>query len=270
MVAGIRIERRGSYRVSVMNGRARCSTKSKIGSYSVKDLSMGGILLSGGPRLDPGTHLQVVLRLPGRSPAVFGGKVSRVVRDTRRGAEIAVAFDQLSADQEDTIEDTIVFELTRETRKVVLVIDPEGAKGDQMLLRNLRASGRRVVQAATPLDAIARLEDPRVPIGAVFMGASVGKVRGIEFASFLADTYPKIRRVLLATRGRRANKRPTVDAVLREPWTIDRVAESIQSQGATPLKGPAKTTVKKPARRPTLHRAISSTKSRLSRKTATR
>ncbi len=76
--------------------------------YVVRDLSVGGALLQGGPPLSTADVIQMVLYLEGSDPLVIDARLAP--RKARDGSDrgFAVAFQNLNAVQEDVIQDAIL------------------------------------------------------------------------------------------------------------------------------------------------------------------
>lgn len=221
-------ERRKTYRVSVGDACARCSTGEQVGHYWVKDVSTGGALLQGRPLPPIGTELEVLLLLPGQRPCVTDARVLRQVRPDDSPACVAVEFDDVNADVEDAIEDFIMAEFLRERRPSALIaasIDPQS----EALARSLRLVGCPAASVKTPLEAIARLEQPHQEIATVFLGTQLGGVQCREFAEFLARAYPSLRRVLVSA-GDPGFSSVNVHAVLPAPWTDVLVEQALTAE----------------------------------------
>jgi hypothetical protein len=147
---------------------ARASARGRIvilgdghGRGKIVDLSSTGIRLRlSGPlglyRLDDRVDLEL------RFDGARGGwwKMSgRIVRIDRRG-EIAVSFDDVPTDFEDWVQAELLAVLEAQGEHGVLLVDPVAVRRREVAVA-LRASGRRVREAATPLEAIDQLGESR-------------------------------------------------------------------------------------------------------------
>jgi hypothetical protein len=193
----------------------------------VRDLSIGGARLVG-PSLAPGTKLNLSLSLPTGAFNV-GAVVLRQDGDWDRKREalkaIAIAFEHPSPDVEDVIEDMVCYELSRERGQVALVIDTEHSS-NRRLFKSLHRLGSKTIVVRTSLQAISCLENPNLSISTVFLSPGLDHVDGADFAAFLADAYPRVRRVLMA--GQKTSVRDNrVNAVLSQPITASAVAKVI-------------------------------------------
>ena len=220
-------ERRRAYRVNVSEACARCSSPASVGHYSIKDVSTGGVLLEGGPILPVGTPMEVLLILPGQRPFVLRGEVLRHDEaEWQHESELAVGFSEVTADVEDAIEDTVLLELARHRPPEVLVATSPQAESEA-LARSLCLVGCPAAQVCTPLEAIACLEQPEGAISTVFFGDSVGGVRGLDFATFLAGSHPTLRRVFV-THDSEQQPNGLAHAVLPAPWTESLVVRALE------------------------------------------
>jgi DNA-binding NtrC family response regulator len=116
-----------------------------------------------------------------------------------------------------------------------LVADSSAAESGA-LARALCEIGYRVICAATPLEMIHHLEHRAGDIGLIVLGSSLGRCQGDELASFLAETHPRLRRVLVAKRaaGARATARAILGSALDKPWAEDLVRSALAPTPATP------------------------------------
>jgi hypothetical protein len=76
--------------------------------YAVEDLSVGGALLRGGTPFAVGRTICLILRLGEGGPLVIEALVVRQVSEKEFGPALAVAFRNLTADQEDAIQDAML------------------------------------------------------------------------------------------------------------------------------------------------------------------
>lgn len=226
-----RLDRRRSHRVSMRRVTARCASSLTIGLYAVRDLSMGGVLLHGEPLLSPGTRVRVQLSADGvaRAP-VLRGTVLRMDCD-EVDHEFAVAFDVLSADEEDAIDEIVVAKLSGGSREQVLVATGSVVEREK-LAEALARLGYDVLEAESAFDVVAALADPDTRPNAVLLGTQFGGGSGLELASFLADAYPKVRRVLVArdsvkTRSQAAGM---VHAILSSPWSDGVLSDVLKAE----------------------------------------
>jgi hypothetical protein len=79
--------------------------------YMVEDLSVGGALLRGGRPLRTGNVIRLALYLNGNAPLVVDADVVRQEPLGASGSGAAVVFRDLTAAQEDAIQDAILFAL---------------------------------------------------------------------------------------------------------------------------------------------------------------
>jgi hypothetical protein len=79
--------------------------------YAVDDLSVGGALLRDGPPLMTGDVIRMALYLRSRAPLLVDAELVRRKPHDASGSGYAVAFRDLTATQEDVIQDAILNEL---------------------------------------------------------------------------------------------------------------------------------------------------------------
>src|SRR6266481_5794442 len=75
---------------------------------SVEDLSIGGALLRGPPEVALGLRTRLSLLFEGDEPLVIEAELVRWSRDEGSSGTLAVAFHDLSAGQEDLIQDVLL------------------------------------------------------------------------------------------------------------------------------------------------------------------
>jgi hypothetical protein len=195
-----------------------------VGTYIVENLAAGGACLVGEAPLPMGEQVRVVLQLPRRAPL---GLLARVVRREELGSSrrFAVAFVDVTAEEEDSIHQGIVAELERVHARrfaTVLVVDQAGEVRDA-LERDLREVGRQAVAVATPLEAVGWLINSEVRFETAVVNLSSGAGQGVDVLEFLSAELPHIRRVAMGDDGSSfrldlAVRSGRAHAALRRPW----------------------------------------------------
>lgn len=222
-----RNERRKSYRIQLDGAYAQCTSPRSAGTYTVRDISHGGVALEGSPLIPSGSRVGLRLVIPGHEPLELGGTVLRAALGPRRTGQTAVSFGRLGVDEEDQI-GNIILDTIAAGRGPTCLIASRSAGERAEIASGLTAIGCRVVEAVTPVDAIRHLEGEE-HVDTIVLGSSVGDYTGVEFASFVAGAYPSIRRVL-ATRpaGRRRVLASIVaDVTLERPWLRTNLREAV-------------------------------------------
>ncbi|MFH0899764.1 MAG: PilZ domain-containing protein [Pseudomonadota bacterium] len=208
------------------------------GTFVVQDLSAGGALLIGDPRLEQGERIRLLLQLPGMKGI---GLSAEVVRTEDRGREhsFAVAFRQPSAPAEDAIQEIVLstLERRREAEQPTVLVVESSQDVCSTLDRDLRALGRRAVFRATGVDALALLGEPGRRIDTVIVSVHLGITEGMDVFSALADDHPGIRRILFANGLRRCQAELAItagkaQAILERPWSRETLASVVFSQPA--------------------------------------
>jgi CheY-like chemotaxis protein len=207
------------------------------GNFLVQDLSVGGACLMGHLDAMPGMRLTVLLQFPGR---VAFSVAAVVVRHDALGPtreRTAVTFIDLTAEQEDTVQEAIVAALERERARLlatVLVISADD-ESRGALEHDLRALGVEAVGVGTPLEALAWLERPGTRIATVVVDVSPGAAQGLDVLDFVGENHPRIQRVVMADEMRPfrldlALRSGRAHRVLRKPWDRRLLEEAMGSE----------------------------------------
>jgi CheY-like chemotaxis protein len=192
--------------------------------YLVDNLSVGGALLTGGPLLSLGQELRLTLQL---DKHVIGPLRAQVVRRDGLGGEAAgIAFAALTVAQEDALQqaslDALEAEVSGKRAQRALVVD-DSAHVRQSLMRDLVSLGHSAIAAATPLEAMMRLEDPLAEFDVVLVDLCSKTFDGLALLRYLAEHHPSTRRVLMSGDVRPdqlklARLTGQADDVLPKPW----------------------------------------------------
>lgn len=221
-------ERRRHQRVNLPARAWMLHRQERIGKFTVNDLSAGGAVLTGGHSVPRGERVRVLLEIPGCDPMHLDALVVRSVHAFSDVSALAVAFRHRGADTQDVIQDAVLGALLRSQRPDVLLIDDDPC-GAPELETEIAFVGRAVVRVRTPLDAMRLLEDPERNFDLVLVGAQLRSIDAEEVMAFLADEYPRLRRVLVQRRpDMRANCGPA-DGMLQAPWTRRRLTSVLYS-----------------------------------------
>jgi CheY-like chemotaxis protein len=204
------------------------------GTYLVQDLSVGGACLMGRLQTEAGQRLNLLMTFPGK-PAFSVRAV--VVRHDDLGPtrqRTAVTFVELTAEQEDTIQEALVATLERERARLlatVLVISSDDLSRTT-LEHDLHALGVTAVAVATPLEALAWLERPGARICTIVVDVSPGAAQGLDVLDFVGENHPSIERVVMADELRPfrldlALRSGRAHRVLRKPWDHAHLREAL-------------------------------------------
>lgn len=202
------------------------------GAFVVENLSAGGALLIGDPRHDRGEHVKILLQLEGRRRIYLNADVVR--HEVRESGDhlFAVAFRNVKPAAEDRIQRAVLSALERchvsPDARVLVVDDEPGIH--RALGRNLRALDIGMLSAATPLEAVRRLQDPEVAIDVAFVDLYLGHADGIDVLAFLAEDHPEIQRVLMSGRARTCQLELALlsgraHEILPKPWERQTLAK---------------------------------------------
>jgi CheY-like chemotaxis protein len=194
------------------------------GSYRVEDLSAGGALLAGAAGMVEGDHVSVLLQVGPPRRCTFT-LLGRVVRAEARGDDrhaFAIAFRDLERSVLDLIEE-VVIENPAGAPRTVLVVD-DSRRVCAALRSDLVALGWDAHTACTPMAALARLDQLAARVDTVIVDHRLGGVDGLDLLTFLTESHPHVRRVLMSSYPRHwqldwAISSGRAHALLHKPWT---------------------------------------------------
>jgi len=168
-----------------------------VAHCEIENLSVGGALLH--PLLEvpleiePGTPVTVDLHLAGTSSWV--GQSGRV-RWRDRGGSLAIAFEEVSAEFEDEVEDEVLLDLEAVRSPRVLVVD-RSPERRRRLAAALRRAGCLPLSASTPLEAIELIEESHEHLAGAAIADELTQTGGKELVQFLRETHPNVRIVII-------------------------------------------------------------------------
>jgi len=168
----------------------------------VENLSLGGVLLQAeaGASIELSIGMPVVIELHLVGPAASWLAGRGHVQRLPSGERFAVAFDDLSAELEDVIEDEVLAAVEATARPRVVVVDRSDQRR-RRLTAALRRAGCRPLAAATPLEAIALIEQSRTHAAAVIVAEQLTQTHGDELARFFAQLHPELRVAIIREPG---------------------------------------------------------------------
>ena len=198
-------ERRHTPRVNV-SGNAIVHAAAQVVRCDIVNLSMGGVLLR--------STENVAIGLPVGSPVVvelhLDAEHSEWIR--LRGhvhrhdqARLCVSFHHISPQFEDLMGDEVLAVLEGERSPRVLVVDLSPERRAKVALE-LRSAGCVVIEVATPLDAIAAIEQSQAHIELALVSEWPAGIEGALMA-FLRDVHPEIELATIADRPRGVHDR---------------------------------------------------------------
>lgn len=226
-------DRRNFSRSDVVATALVSTASGYAGSFVVDNLSGGGALLSGDPRLRPGDQVKMLLYLAGLSPIRITAQVVRSMSHPISEGDhcIAVSFRQISNWARDQIEQRVRDTAMRlqASSSSVLVVDEE-PRICHALEHDLHALGRHSVSVTSNAEALERLEDRSAPIDAALVDLRIGHTEGLELIEALRERYPDVYRVLMSGDVRPCQLDLAVQsgkahAILCRPWTRSGLAQ---------------------------------------------
>jgi len=145
-----------------------------------------------------GDRVELELRFDGARGgwSELSGRVVRVDLDL----DVVVAFDEPAAELADRIQDELLAALESETVEHVVLVDPVTSRRAEMAAM-LRAAGRRVSEAATPLEAIALLGESCGHAQVIAIADTVPEAAADELRAYMAREHPRLRLVRATAAG---------------------------------------------------------------------
>jgi hypothetical protein len=218
------------------------------GAYVVRNVSAGGVLLTGGPLLPVGGRVRVLLRLVGHRDLQLSGRVLR--QDIWCcGSSLAIAFRDVAAEVQDAIQEAVVAALARERDPSGLVVNSHIGSLAQ-LASDLNVLGRRPLLAATALDTICWLADPTVRIEVALVERFLPFGEGQDVLRIVARERPSARRILVSpspepTEASGRVHRPSSYTIVHRPFdrarlasVLDAAPDPVQACGTDSDEGP--------------------------------
>ncbi len=160
---------------------------------AVVDVSATGLrarLAAHGARCDQGERVALEVRLDGARGGwhrLFG----RVVRLELEG-DVIVALDEPPPDFDDAIQEQLLAMLESDAIDHVLLVDPVAWRRIQ-LAATMRATGCRVSEAATPLEALAHLGESREHFSVIAVADSTPSSVADELRAYLGKEHQRLR-----------------------------------------------------------------------------
>ena len=203
-------ERRRSARVEAGGAAIVHGTSALHGR--IVDLASGGLgvlvdqVVSAG---DVGARVNVVVRLDGVDN-VFHVRGS-VVRIEPRGSTTALGIELFVVPQdfEDLVQEELLSVLESVHEPQILLVDGARSRRD-LVAAALRAMGCHVIEASSPVAAIAGLAHHRLRLWAVIIGDTELASRADDLRRFLREVYPRTPLIAVGE-GRRTHAHLTVD-----------------------------------------------------------
>ncbi len=205
------------------------------GTYTIENLSAGGALLLGAPRLAMGDRVTLLLHITGTRQCAFSLVGAVVRQELRAGQEhaFAVAFREVRSEVRDLIENIALSSRTP-AQPGVLVVDTSRSVC-HTLEGDLRSLGWWAASATTPLEALTQLDAPPLHIDTVVVDLRLGAIDGLDLLTFLAESHPALRRVLMSSEQRHwqldcAIASGRAHALLDKPWSRESLLKACQSK----------------------------------------
>lgn len=210
-----------------MVGSATVVSTGRSTTFTVRDLSAGGVLLIGARPFRPGERIDIVFDADGdRLTGLW--LLAEVVRcEPLAGGRHAIGatFRNLAVEIHEHIQELVAIALERRRASApptVLVVD-EAPHARHAVVRDLVTTGQRVVAASTPLEVVRHLHDADLRIEAALVDARFGDTNGLAILAYIADEHPGVRRILLTERARMRDYEVELTsgrahAFLTKPW----------------------------------------------------
>jgi hypothetical protein len=203
-------ERRTSFRAPG-RGAAIVHGKGFALRGEVEDLSLGGARIRCVPECSPiparGTPVLLELEAPGGWIAQHGR-----LRRCDIG-EVVVEFAHVGPQTEDAIEDLVLASIEASRVPCVVVLDPEPPRRHRVS-QALRRAGCASFEAATPLEAIHRVETAPVAVSAIAVAEHCSRSASEELVDYFSESHPQLKIVVLADGTGPARHIPLCDVAL--------------------------------------------------------
>jgi ActR/RegA family two-component response regulator len=167
----------------------------------VDNLSAGGALLSEGPVVPVGEGVEIELRFGTHVVARVVGEIVRHQELGARGVGLAVVFAIDDPDTQDALQQYALQQLERLATPGVLVVSRAPDRRER-LARAIERLDLPALVAASPLEAIAHVVDPRTSVRAAVVDGDLGSAGGLELLRVIAELDPGVRRVLVTDTAR--------------------------------------------------------------------
>ena len=196
----------------------------------IVDLAIRGISLLVEGRVSPlevGDHVHVSVRLDGVGLWFhLDGSVARI--DTcGLTTVLAIELFVVPQDFEDLVQSELLSVLECACAPQILLVDAARGRRD-LVAAAFRATGCRVIEVSSALEAIAEIDQSRLHLWAVVIADTEIASRADDLRRFLRETYPRVPLLVVGT-GRRT----------RAHLTVDRFPDlALQIHGLVPMRDP--------------------------------
>lgn len=226
-----KLERRRSFRVPVQGTASLWKRGNYIGNYEIRNLSIGGCLLLDTPEWDLKQSFILELLIPTVTVASTAATIVRYVREVNGRSLAGMNFGDVSASFEDSLHDLVVSSLERKDKDditTVMVLHPH-AETRATIVTAIRSIGHRVVDMASPIEAIQALKEGKVQVDTLIVSRFIGTCDGQEMMRFMATHFPHIRRVIIGASDALPLKQSTnfAHAIIREPWDAKNLKKAL-------------------------------------------
>jgi CheY-like chemotaxis protein len=177
------------------------------------DLSIGGISLIVEGSVSPlavGDRIYVSARLDGVGLWFrLGGSVARI-DPCGLTTILAIELFLVPQDFEDLVQNELLSVLECACEPQILLVDGVSARRG-LVARAFRATGCRVIEVSSALEAIAEIDASRLHLWAVVIADTEIASRADDLLRFLRETYPRVPLIVVGV-GRRTRTRLAVDS----------------------------------------------------------
>jgi CheY-like chemotaxis protein len=176
------------------------------------DLAIGGISLladGGVSPLEVADRVRVSVRLDGVGHWFhLGGSVARIDA-CGLTTVLAIELFDVPQDFEDLVQNELLSVLECACEPQILVVDAARQRRD-LVAAAFRATGCRVIEASSALEAIAEIDQSRLHLWAVVIADTEIASRADDLRTYLREAYPRVPLVVVGA-GRRTRAHLTVD-----------------------------------------------------------
>lgn len=192
-------ERRRFPRIEVAATVLAMAPQGFVGSYLVRNLSLGGALLSGGPALARLQTAKLLFQIPGRPSVGLSARIVRHDRSETGEHLFGVAFRDLCENELKFIK-KIGLEVLNKKGVPPTVLLASGTVEGKKIEQEVQSLGLVAAVASTPIQMVCFLQDPSKWFEIAIVDETFGRQDGMGALSFLANEYPEIFRIMRSSR----------------------------------------------------------------------
>jgi hypothetical protein len=226
-----RVEERRNYRRFPVPGAAGISRGREFrGLYWLKDLGMGGALLTGREPLEVGERLRFDLHLGWANPISLRGSVVRSDTVPQGSCQIGVAFRTPSRSVKVMMRASLAnsAECDKRMRVPTVLVVSQEQQMRRSLEEHLGSIGRKCVTVSNPLESLRWFQDWESEIDLLMIDFNLDSELLLPYLRYLQDTRPYVRRIAISESPLSGwiERFASVESVLRNPHSLGAVVNA--------------------------------------------